>query len=59
MAEGQGQFTEENKNLKQFMLSKSPKSLQGLLATTWKIKNVVSNIQRQEKNPMQIIPENL
>ena len=37
MTKAQEQFAEGKKDLKKFILSKSPKALQDLITTTWKI----------------------
>lgn len=59
MAKAQEQFAEGKKDLKKFVLNKSPKALQELIETTWKLEKAASNIQRQQKPRMQIICETL
>ena len=57
MDKAQKQFAEGKKDLKKFILSKSPKALQDLLTTTWKTEKNATNIQRQQKCWMEIIRE--
>ena len=59
MTKAQEQFAEEKKDLKKFILGKSPKSLQDLITTTWKMEKAATNIQRQQKHLMEIIRETL
>ena len=46
-------------NNKKFILRKSPKALQDLITTTWKMEKAATNIQRQQKHRMEIIRETL
>ena len=59
MSKAQEQFTEGEKDLKKFILSKSLKVLQDLVTTTWKMEEVTTDIQRQQKHRMEIIRETL
>ena len=44
MAKAQEQFVEGNKDLKIFIIGKSPKALQDLITTTWKMEKAATNI---------------
>ena len=59
MTKAQEQFAEGKKDLKKFILGKSPKALQDLITTTWKMEKAATNIQRQQKHRMDIIRETL
>ena len=59
MTKAQEQFAEGKKDLKKFILGKSPKALQDLITTTWKMEKAATNIQRQQKHRMEIIRETL
>ena len=59
LTQAQEQFAKGKKDLKTFILSKSPKPQQDLVTTTWRIKEVVTNIRRQKKHGMEIIGKTL
>ena len=59
LTQAQEQFAKGKKDLKKFILSKSPKPQQDLVTTTWRIKEVVTNIRRQKKHGMEIIGKTL
>ena len=50
MAKAQEQFFEGNEDLKKFILGKSPKVLQDLVTTTWKMEEAATNTWRQQKH---------
>ena len=49
MAKAQ-QFFEGNEDLKKFILGKSPKVLQDLVTTAWKMEEAATNTRRQQKH---------
>ena len=59
LTQAQEQFAKGKKDHKKFILSKSPKPLQDLLTTTWRIKEAVTNIRRHKKYGMEIIGKTL
>ena len=50
MAKAQEQFFEGNKDLKKFILGKSPKVLQDLVTTTWKMEEAATSTRRHQKH---------
>ena len=59
MTKAQKQFASGKEYFKVIIVSKSPKFQKELLTTTWKTEKAASNIQRQQKNRLQIIRETL
>ena len=46
------------KDLANFLMSRSPKSLQDLIVTTWKMQDAVAQVQRNKTARMEVIREN-
>ena len=59
IAKAQEQLPDWKKDLKKFILGKSLKVLKDLVTTTWKLEKAATNIQRQQKQLMEIIHKTL
>jgi len=55
LAKAHQQSAEGKKDLKKFVLGKSPKALQDLISTTWRMEKAVGKLQREKKERMTIV----